>query len=70
MEGTEGDLTNRQQGTEALSPTTCEELNPANNHLSQLGSRSIMDWIVFPLNVYGEALPAKVLVHEDVASRR
>ena len=29
-----------QWGTENLGPTTCEELNPANNQVSKLGSRS------------------------------
>lgn len=27
-----------QQGTETISPTTCKEPKPANNHLSELGN--------------------------------
>ena len=33
---------NSQQGTEALSPTACEELNLGNNHVSELDNGSFL----------------------------
>lgn len=42
---------NSQPGTEALSPTTCEELNLVNNHVSELENRSFLSQVfTWPLS--------------------